>query len=175
MNLGICRILLPFFRISWCVGVLNSAICNSFHNRVEFGTILEGLRNFGGGLKPPPIGTPLRRYIAVYFLGTYVYCPLEHASFVFPCHIVVLYMRTQRDLSYGNRMLITIFTKSRSCSLSRPKWNEFSPHILLLFKIRFDIYHFWTLYLRWRSVTESVYAFFDDSHACYMSRTFLPP
>jgi len=31
------------------VGVLNSAIFNSFHNRVEFGTILEGLRNFGGG------------------------------------------------------------------------------------------------------------------------------
>ena len=29
-------------------GVLNSAIFNSFHNRVEFGTILEGLRNFGG-------------------------------------------------------------------------------------------------------------------------------
>ena len=32
-----------FFRISWCFGVLNSAICNSFHNRVEFGKILEGL------------------------------------------------------------------------------------------------------------------------------------
>jgi len=31
------------------VGVLNSAIFNSFQNRVEFGTILEGLRNFGGG------------------------------------------------------------------------------------------------------------------------------
>ena len=29
--------------------VLNSVIINSFHNRVEFGTILEGLRNFGGG------------------------------------------------------------------------------------------------------------------------------
>ena len=29
------------------VGVLKSAIFNSFHNRVEFGTILEGLRNFG--------------------------------------------------------------------------------------------------------------------------------
>jgi len=44
------------FRTSWGVGVLNSAIFNSFHNRVEFGTILEGLRNFGGGgegLNPP--------------------------------------------------------------------------------------------------------------------------
>ena len=29
-----------FFRTSWCVGVLNSAIFfNSFHKRVEFGTI----------------------------------------------------------------------------------------------------------------------------------------
>jgi len=41
------RILLPFFRTSW--GVLNLAIFNSFHNRVEFGAILEGLRNIGGG------------------------------------------------------------------------------------------------------------------------------
>ena len=39
-----------FFRTSWGVGVLNSAIFfNSFHDWVEFGTILEGLRNFGGG------------------------------------------------------------------------------------------------------------------------------
>ena len=46
---GSFRILLPFFRTSWGVGVLNSAIFNSFHNRVEFGTVLEGLRNFEGG------------------------------------------------------------------------------------------------------------------------------
>ena len=63
---GSFRILLPFFRTSWGAGVLNSAIFNSFHNRVEFGTILEGPRNFGrGGLtapKPPcPLGTPLSR------------------------------------------------------------------------------------------------------------------
>ena len=43
------RILLPFFRTSWGVGVLNSAIFNSFHHRVEFGTILEGLRISGEG------------------------------------------------------------------------------------------------------------------------------
>ena len=43
--MGSFRILLPFFRISWGVGVLKSAIFNSFHNRVEFGTILEGLRS----------------------------------------------------------------------------------------------------------------------------------
>ena len=41
--------LLPFFRTSWGVGVLNSTIFNSFHYRVEFGTILEDLRNFGRG------------------------------------------------------------------------------------------------------------------------------
>ena len=57
---GSFRILLFFFfQTSWAVGVLNSAMFNSFHNRVEFGTILEGLRNFGGrgGVedhKPPP-------------------------------------------------------------------------------------------------------------------------
>jgi len=42
-NIGSFRILLPFFRTSWSVGVLNSAIFNRFHNRVEFGTTLEGL------------------------------------------------------------------------------------------------------------------------------------
>ena len=47
---GSFRILLPFFpQTSWGVGVLNSALYNSFYTRVEFGTILEGLRNFGGG------------------------------------------------------------------------------------------------------------------------------
>jgi len=51
-----------FFRKSWRNGLLNSAIFSNFHNRVEFGTILEGLRNFGeGGVEPPqpPIYTPL--------------------------------------------------------------------------------------------------------------------
>ena len=46
---GSFRILLNFFRTYWSVGVLNSAIFNSFHNRVGIGTILEGLPNFGGG------------------------------------------------------------------------------------------------------------------------------
>jgi len=59
---GSFRISLPFFRTSWGVGVLNSAVFNSFHKRVEFDTILEGLRNFGGGVFSPllpSIGTPL--------------------------------------------------------------------------------------------------------------------
>jgi hypothetical protein len=64
---GSFRILLPFFRTSWGVGVLNSTIFNSFHKLVEFGTILEGLRNFGeGGLnprKPQALGTPLNMII----------------------------------------------------------------------------------------------------------------
>jgi len=47
------RNLLPFFPKSWGVGVLNSAFFDSFHNRVEFGTILVGLRNFEGGVEPP--------------------------------------------------------------------------------------------------------------------------
>jgi len=60
---GSFRILPHVFLTSWGVGFLNSEIFNSFHNRVEFGTILEGLRNFGeGGFNtptPPPLGTPL--------------------------------------------------------------------------------------------------------------------
>jgi len=44
---GSFRILVPFIRTSWCTGVPNSAILSSFQSRVEFGTILEGLRNFG--------------------------------------------------------------------------------------------------------------------------------
>ena len=60
---GSFRILLPFFRTSWGVGVLNSTIFNSFHNRVEFGMIFEGLRNFGrGGFEPPP---PVRHWLPV--------------------------------------------------------------------------------------------------------------
>ena len=50
-----------FFRTSWGVGFLNSAIFDSFHNRAEFDKCLEGLRNFGvGGLNtatPPRYGT----------------------------------------------------------------------------------------------------------------------
>jgi len=56
---GSFSILLLFSRTSWGVGVLNSAIFNSFHNRVEFATILEGLWNFGGGgLNPLPNPAP---------------------------------------------------------------------------------------------------------------------
>ena len=65
---GSFRILMHFFsRISWGVGVLNSAIFNSFHSRVEFGTI--GPSEFRSGEfehpKPPsPIGPPLGSVVA---------------------------------------------------------------------------------------------------------------
>jgi len=64
---GSFRILMTFFRTSWGFGFLNSAIFNSFHSRVEFGIILEGLRNFGGGGSsepPPPKKKPSVRHCA---------------------------------------------------------------------------------------------------------------
>jgi len=59
------RILLPFFRTTWGVGVLNSAVFNSFHNQVEFGTIFGGLRMGGGGVLTPP------RYANAFYLNIY--------------------------------------------------------------------------------------------------------
>jgi len=59
---GSFRILLSFFppNILGVFGFLNWAILNSFHSRVEFGTILEGLWHFGGVWTPQiPLGTPL--------------------------------------------------------------------------------------------------------------------
>jgi len=54
---GSFGILLPFFRTSWGVGVLNSAIFNSFHNLVwhDFGVPSEFRR---GGLNTPPPPPP---------------------------------------------------------------------------------------------------------------------
>jgi len=45
---GSFRILLHFLPNILGDSILNSVIFSSFHNRVEFGTILEDLRNFGG-------------------------------------------------------------------------------------------------------------------------------
>ena len=60
---GSFRNLLPFFRTSWGVGVLNSAIFNSFHNRVELNTFWRTLPSEfrgRGWLNPQPtLGTPL--------------------------------------------------------------------------------------------------------------------
>ena len=67
---GSFLILLPFFRTSWGVGVLNSAIFNSFHNQVEFGTILEGFRNFGRCVNPPNLPLPSVRHWFCYYIET---------------------------------------------------------------------------------------------------------
>jgi len=61
---GSFRNLLLFSQTSWSFGVLNSAIFNSFHNRVEFGTHdFGGPSEFrGGGVEHPqtlPLGTPM--------------------------------------------------------------------------------------------------------------------
>ena len=58
---GSFRILLLFVQT---FGVLTYSIQQfltvfSFHNQVEFGTILEGLWNFGRGGVEPLLGTPL--------------------------------------------------------------------------------------------------------------------
>jgi len=45
---GSFRILLPMFQTYFGVGVLNSAIFNDFHNRVESVTICESLPHFRG-------------------------------------------------------------------------------------------------------------------------------
>jgi len=81
---GSFRILLPFFQTSWGVGLLNSAIFNSFHNRVEFGTILKGFRNFGGGVTPPnpPSPHPPSRYATGCFQvqDRKVFCPAHFSN-----------------------------------------------------------------------------------------------
>jgi len=59
---GSFRNLLLFSQTSWSFGVLNSAIFNSFHNRVEFGTHDFGgpseFRGGGGGGGTPPNPPP---------------------------------------------------------------------------------------------------------------------
>jgi len=68
---GSFRISLLFFRTSWGVGVLNSTIFNSFHNRVEFGTILDGLRNFEGGGGVEPSKAPSVRHCLAVEIGCF--------------------------------------------------------------------------------------------------------
>ena len=65
---GSFNIHLPFFRTSWGVGVWKSEIFNSFLSRVDLGTILEGLPNFGGGealtpQHPPRYPTVLKIFL----------------------------------------------------------------------------------------------------------------
>ena len=73
-----------FFRISLCVGVTNTAIINSFHNRVEFSTILEFR---GGGRLEPPKPPP------------------RYASHPFVAHIHTLICIFLNFISYSPRTL----------------------------------------------------------------------
>jgi len=48
-TVGSFRILLPFFRTSWCVGVLNSAILTVFTIRLILARFWRGFGIWGGG------------------------------------------------------------------------------------------------------------------------------
>jgi len=76
---GSFRILLHYFRTSWCVGVLNSAIFNSFHNRVEFGAVLVDHPKFGRGGVEPPNPPPLW-YATGYILSFFGSFTLGYSS-----------------------------------------------------------------------------------------------
>ena len=70
---GSFRILLPFFRTSWGVGVLNSAIFNSF---TQFGWVWNdfgGASEFrGGGVEPPTLTSLVRHWNHWMLLDTFV-------------------------------------------------------------------------------------------------------
>ena len=59
---GSFRILLPFFRISWGVGVLNSAIFNSFQIGLSLARFWKAFGISGEGVEFPP---PFPRYATV--------------------------------------------------------------------------------------------------------------
>jgi len=105
-NLSSFGILLPFFETSWGVGVLNSATFNSFHSRVDFGTILEVLRNFkggGGGLNPPTLSHPpsVRHCLSAVGLSveirlgssTGISVTVRHVSSEFMCLLMLAFYR----------------------------------------------------------------------------------
>ena len=78
MNLGSFRILLPFFRTSWGVGVLNSEMFNSFHKSGWVWHNFGGPSEFrGGGLNTP--NPPSVRHCPRHFLRTDMAAtPLHH-------------------------------------------------------------------------------------------------
>jgi len=101
---GSFRILLPFFPN--ILGCWRPKFSNfySFHNRVEFGTIFEGLRNFGG-LNPPlpnphPPTHPVRHcvqeisWLVAELLATKGFCSSELVQYVVlhvPRHYTLAY------------------------------------------------------------------------------------
>ena len=64
---------------SWGIGFLNSAVFNSFHNRVEFGMILEGLP------PKPPLGTPLLNiYLSSLFSSVFLWLVTIRPTPIYP-------------------------------------------------------------------------------------------
>ena len=95
---GSFRILLPFFRTSWGAGVLNWLILNSFHNRVEFSTILDGPRNLGGGgLNPPSVS----------------HCRVA----VLVSHLTVPIFLQKFAVFHETRRFVTVYTTARHLSV----------------------------------------------------------
>ena len=88
-------------------GVLNSLIFNSFHNRVEFGTVLEGLPNFelGGFEPPPPPPTP----------------PLPIPRYATSTFIPLLFLLSQQ------KCYVTVVTVSRSLFRRQHHYRRLSP------------------------------------------------
>jgi len=100
---GSFRILLSFFRTSWSVGFLNSAIFNSFKIGLSFGTILMGLRNFGGGVWSPQ-NTPSVRHWGDGGIVEYKMCDLSlYSKFVWKIS------HSKKTSSSCNRKLILVF------------------------------------------------------------------
>ena len=85
---------MPFFRTSWGVGVLNLPIFNCFHNRDEFGTISEGLRNFGGGFEHPksPLGRPPTEHKRVIHFRGNGLGKADHLRFTYGILIKILWL-----------------------------------------------------------------------------------
>jgi len=130
--------LLPFFWTSWGVGILNSAIFNSFHNWVEFGTILEGLQNFWGGLNRPPSSEhhwfreprlhlllwALRVSEEVFIISHFVWQFLTHKPMLMICtnYAEIYWMSTVLP-----QIPDGMFDRRHNLNLS-PKWHSTSLH-----------------------------------------------
>ena len=132
-----------FFRTSWCVRIINSAIfLNSFHKRVEFGTIFwRAFGISGGGFDhpKPPLGTPL--------LGSYKYTFLDFCV----THIWELMLQIFESTTgfihtfhkvfhepqlYVQRGLINFLRKNKKSTddmfLPWRQWCSFRPHFIYL-------------------------------------------
>jgi len=89
---------MPFFRTSWGVAILNLAIFNSFHNRVEFDTISKGLRNFWGFEHPKsPLGRPLTEHKRVIHFRSNVLGKADHLRFTYGILIKISWLHFSHE------------------------------------------------------------------------------